>query len=167
MKKVLAIALALCIVFAMGTVAFAAQETVQTDPNADKKAETVLVKTTIENLKPEELDSYTVTIPADVTINWNDSTSKDLSVKITGQFVEGSTIQVTAEALTELKNGDYTMGCTMDAVDTGVKGAADIDGDGFTYKDSINITAEQFAAAPVIGEYSGTINYSVNYTPAV
>lgn len=97
MKKVLALALALCMVFAMGTVAFAAlEETVtQLTPNADANDKTVLIKTELnEEQKPSDFDKYTVTIPADITIDWNDTTTKTLTADIAYTFVAGSTLTV-------------------------------------------------------------------------
>ena len=63
MKKVLALVLALCMVFAMGTVAFAALEgnVTQLTPNADTNDKTVLIKTKLsDEQKPSDFDKYTV-----------------------------------------------------------------------------------------------------------
>lgn len=96
MKKVLALALALCMVFAMSAVAFAATETVkQTDPNHDSDAKTVLIKTDLnEEQDPSDFDEYTVTIPADVTVDWDDTAAKTLTADIAYKFVAGSTLTV-------------------------------------------------------------------------
>lgn len=97
MKKVLALVLALCMVFAMGTVAFAALEenVTQLTPNADTNDKTVLIKTKLsDEQQPSDFDKYTVTIPADVTIDWNDTTEKTLTADIAYTFVAGSTLTV-------------------------------------------------------------------------
>lgn len=100
MKKVLALVLALCMVFAMGTVAFAALEenVTQLTPNADSNDKTVLIKTKLsDEQKPSDFDKYTVTIPADVTIDWNDTTEKTLTADIAYTFVAGSTLTVSVK----------------------------------------------------------------------
>lgn len=94
MKKVLALVLALCMVFAMGTVAFAAssEQYITKDDPTDK---TVVIKTDLnDKQKPSDFDKYTVTIPADITIDWNDTTEKTLTADIAYTFVAGSTLTV-------------------------------------------------------------------------
>lgn len=94
MKKVLALVLALCMVFAMGTVAFAAssEQYITKDDPTDK---TVVIKTDLNDVqKPSDFDKYTVTIPADITIDWNDTTEKPLTADIAYTFVAGSTLTV-------------------------------------------------------------------------
>lgn len=94
MKKVLALVLALCMVFAMGTVAIAAssEQYITKDDPTDK---TVVIKTDLnDEQKPSDFDKYTVTIPADITIDWNDTTEKALTANIAYTFVAGSTLTV-------------------------------------------------------------------------
>lgn len=94
MKKVLALVLALCMVFAMGTVAIAAssEQYITKDDPTDK---TVVIKTDLnDEQKPSDFDKYTVTIPADITIDWNDTTTKTLTAGIDYTFVAGSTLTV-------------------------------------------------------------------------
>lgn len=94
MKKVLALVLALCMVFAMGTVAFAASSE-QYITKDDPTAKTVVIKTDLnDEQKPSDFDKYTVTIPADITIDWNDTTEKTLTADIAYTFVAGSTLTV-------------------------------------------------------------------------
>ena len=68
MKKVIALVLALCMVFAMSAVAFAVEETITKDA-ADQEG-AVVVRTVFDDDTPGAYDSYTVTIPADVTVDW-------------------------------------------------------------------------------------------------
>ena len=71
MKKVLALALALCLMLAMGTVAFAYGETI--DKNSDPQSGSTLVKTDAdlptEPGVPGGDEEWTVTIPAELK-NW-------------------------------------------------------------------------------------------------
>lgn len=126
MKKVLALALALCMVFAMGTVAFAALEgtVTQITPNADANDKTVLIKTELtEEQKPSDFDKYTVTIPADITIDWNDTTTKTLTADIAYTFVAGSTLTVSvayADAADKPAGITYTADPGQSTMVTGV-----------------------------------------------
>lgn len=126
MKKVLALVLALCMVFAMGTVAFAALEenVTQLTPNADTNDKTVLIKTKLsDEQKPSDFDKYTVTIPADITIDWNDTTEKTLTADIAYTFVAGSTLTVSvsyADAAGKPKGIIYTANAGQPTTVTGV-----------------------------------------------
>ena len=66
MKKALALVLALCMVFAMGTVAFAVEDGKIT--KADPDAESFIVKTVVD--PEQDYESWEVTIPADIEIPW-------------------------------------------------------------------------------------------------
>lgn len=106
MKKVLAIVLALCMVFAMGTVAFALPtedniaQAVPNDENGglDKQANTVSIVVPYDEENPEMQDMYTITISADITdVAWN-TTAVNLPVSVTGQWAAGKTLTIGAEA---------------------------------------------------------------------
>lgn len=94
MKKVIALVLALCMVFAMSAVAFAVEETI-TKGAADQEG-TVVVRTVFDDDTPGAYDSYTVTIPADVTVDWGADSAAIPAVKVDYQLAATSSLKVTA-----------------------------------------------------------------------
>ena len=94
MKKVIALVLALCMVFAMSAVAFAVEETI-TKGAADQEG-TVVVRTVFDDDTPGAYDSYTVTIPADVTVDWGADSAAIPAVKVDYQLAATSSLSLTS-----------------------------------------------------------------------
>lgn len=155
MKKVLAVVLALCMVFAMGTVAFAA--TVQTgDPdNHDTNPETVLIQTSTDDVE----DTYTVTIPADVTLPWNTTAGQTLTANVKGHITAGKTVNVSVAMPASLDlAADKLTVTTSDAIEITVDANAIIAGQDLV----TNYSVSGYDLVP-IGVYSGVAQYTVIY----
>lgn len=166
MKKVLAVILALCMVCAMGTVAFAATiEGPVTPATGDTLVKTDAELPTDPNV-PGGDEDWTVTIPAELTVPWdneNDSTVADVytldatlaavsTVTVTVAPYGTNALTMTDKAGAELKasiGGDESIAQT---------GTGTVKGD-----ISAMITAAAFNAATV-GEYTGTITFTAVYT---
>lgn len=157
MKKVLALALALCMVFAMGTVAFAAGgTTVQLgDANHDDKPETVLIQTTFT----EDLEEYTVTIPADLELPWKTAASS-LTANVKGQIVATHIVRlsVAMPAALTLDGVTATLAVTAENTTMDVSDADIITGKDLTTTFGIS----GYDVAP-IGTYTGLATYTVLY----
>lgn len=159
MKKVLAVVLALCMVFAMGTVAFAANMTITEETPAPQQ-DTVLVKTVLGE-DPAEFDTYSVTIPADVEIMWDVTTPSEARIAtVDYRLAEGSSLQVTVayadvadDGLTSSMAGATASAVYTNGYATGVE----------ALNNTFSITEWNAAPAAVT---AGTATYTVNYTPA-
>ncbi len=157
MKKVLALALALCMVFAMSAVAFAAEKDIHKG-DADQTG-TVVVKTVFDDETPGAYDSYTVSIPADVTVNWGATEAAIPAVKVDYQLAATSSLQV---ASTYEDNAGDQITSSMDAAssDLYTAGQASVE----TLAGTVAITA--WGGAPAEGQLVGTVNYTVTYNNA-
>lgn len=116
MKKVLAPALALCMIFALGTVAFAAGTMTQSAPNGyDENPATVLIKTDITDVE----DTWAATIPADVTLAWNTTAEQSLTANVKGQISAGQKVVLEVKMPTTLDLGEDKLAVAL-AQDTPV-----------------------------------------------
>lgn len=102
MKKVIALVLALCMVFAMSTAAFAVTGKIQKldsqDPyGARHEVAPEDAKTIIRTEGTEENDEYYVTIPADITVPWNDTSEQALNANVSAYLAKGSTVALSVE----------------------------------------------------------------------
>ena len=167
MKKVLALALALCLMLAMGTVAFAYGETI--DKNSDPQSGSTLVKTDAdlptEPGVPGGDEEWTVTIPAEIVVPWdneNDSQSETQQYTLDATLAATSDVTVTVAPYGEKA---LTMTCGEDSLLATIGGDESIMvvgndtavGDVFA-----SITAADFDAAPV-GTYEGVLTFTVVY----
>ena len=143
MKKVIALVLALCMVFAMSAVAFAVEETI-TKGAADQEG-AVVVRTVFDDDTPGAYDSYTVTIPADVTVDY--------------QLAATSSLKVTA-AYEDNADDAITSSMAADESDVYTNGQASVE----TLNEEVAITV--WGGAPAAGLIVGTVNYTVVYTAA-
>lgn len=167
MKKLLALGLSMAMMASLSAVAFAAGEQTVTkddlDPTDHDATKTVVVQTKLKET-PSDDDTFTVTIPATPqTIEWNASdVNVDLNVKIKGQMLEDSSVNVKASKLSELKNGNESLQVTMaqdlNFTATGKELKNEPSSTGF------NITAVDWNSTNVIGVYSNTVTYTVTYT---
>lgn len=164
MKKIISIALALVMMMTVTVPAFATQTAVVGD-------NVVNVETTFN----ESTDtSYTVTIPATVSVVWDDETTAyDVGYTVTSQLLVGASLKVavnydldtddTNNGIMEAEGTDkkltYTLTgageATFTEMNDGAK-ASDVGGTDAT------ITVAGFDAAPV-ATYTGTITYTVEY----
>lgn len=96
MKKVLALALALCMMLAMGTVAFAYGETINKD--TVPQSGSMLVKTDAdlptEPGVPGGDEEWTVTIPAELVVPWD---NEEDSASETQQYTLDATLAATSD----------------------------------------------------------------------
>lgn len=164
MKKIISIALALVMMMAICVPAFATQTAVVGD-------NVVNVETTFD----ESADtSYTVTIPATVSVVWDDTTTAyDVGYTVTSQLLVGASLKVAVNY--DLDTDDTNNGVMTNA-DTTATLKYTLTGEGETTFAEVNnaakasdangtdatITVDGFASAPV-GTYAGTITYTVTY----
>lgn len=164
MKKIISIALALIMMMAICVPAFATQ-------TADDGANEVNVETTYSEADDT---SYTVTIPATVSVVWDDTTTAyDVGYTVTSQLLVGASLKVAVNY--DLDTDDTNNGVMTNA-DTTATLKYTLTGEGETTFAEVNnaakasdangtdatITVDGFAAAPV-GAYTGTITYTVTY----
>ena len=163
MKKIISIALALVMMMAICVPAFA--ETAVLGKN------TVNVETTYDATTDA---SYTVTIPATISVKWDDETTPyDASYSVKSQLLVGAsvTVGVAYDADTDdtnngvMTNADttatlkYTLTGAGETTFTGVNNGTKASNMGGI---DATITVAGFDAAPV-GVYTGTITYTVAY----
>ena len=90
MKKLLSIALAVVMMFAICVPAFATNITKDSAQTAQAEVVTTYDETTDW--------SYTVTIPAGVTVDWNDTTAQAMTYSVESQLLIGAKLKVSAAA---------------------------------------------------------------------
>ncbi len=160
MKKIVSILLAVMMIAAIAVPSFAATITEKSDP---KTAEVqVMTKTTDkDNNDPE---NYTVTIPAEITVAWNDTTAQDASYTVDSQLKLGAKLKVSAAANDA---GKMTNAAATDKFLTFTVAG----GDAIEYtelnnavKSSTTVTIADFNAP--IAEYVGHMTYTVEYVAA-
>lgn len=150
MKKVLALALVLCMVFAMGTVAFAVEDGKITKD--DPTPESFIIKTVVD---PEaDYETWEVSIPANIEIPWGDTAAKSSEYTINAQLKENASLTITAAGSDKLGNTiPYILGgdtnVTTGAVETNTVKA-------------ITAQVESFAGY-AIAEYTDTVTFTVTY----
>lgn len=162
MKKIISIALALIMMMAICVPAFAATAVL-----GENK---VNVETTYETTDA----SYTVTIPATISVKWDDETTVyDASYSVKSQLLVGASVTVgvaydtdaddTNNGVMEAEGTDkkltYTLTGAGETAFTGVNDGAKASDVGGT---DATITVAGFDAAPV-ATYTGTITYTVSY----
>lgn len=162
MKKIISIALALVMMMAVTVPAFAATAVLGDN--------TVNVETSFN----ESDTSYTVEIPATISVAWNDETTAyEVGYTVTSQLLVGASLKVavnydsdTDDANNGVMTNDettatlkYTLTGAGEATFTGVNDGAKASDVGGT---DATITVAGFDAAPV-GTYTGTITYTVAY----
>lgn len=160
MKKIVSILLAVMMIAAIAVPSFAATITEKSDP---KTAEVqVMTKTTDkDNNDPE---NYTVTIPAEITVAWNDTTAQDASYTVDSQLKLGAKLKVSAAAndagkMTNAAATDKFLTFTVAGGD-----AAEYSELNTAVKSSTTVTIADFNAP--IAEYVGHMTYTVEYVAA-
>lgn len=160
MKKIVSILLAVMMIAAIAVPSFAATITEKSDPKtADVQ---VMTKTTDkENNDPE---NYTVTIPAEITVAWNDTTAQDASYTVDSQLKLGAKLKVSAAAENA---GKMTNAAATDKFLTfTVAGGevAEYPELNTAVKSATTVTIADFNAP--IAEYVGHMTYTVEYVAA-
>lgn len=158
MKKVLAVALAVAMMLSVSVMAFAANPIT----NDSEQNETINVVTSASAAN----DEYTVSVPASVTIPWNNDgpSNGTADYKVTCNLVEGSKVTVSAAAD---NGGEMTSTDTEDTLTFTVTGgdAAEFTGMQNDKNTAVVATITSFAGVAV-GAYTGTMTYTVAYAPA-
>ena len=159
MKKIISIALALVMMMAICVPAFA--------ETAVEGANDVQVETTY-NASTDA--SYTVTIPATISIPWNNTNPQNATYKVESQLLIGAKLNVSAAA----NNGgemtatgtDDTLTFTVTGGDVvefvGVNAQNTTSPDGTINGENVKVAVSTFEGKAV-GEYTGTITYTVQY----
>ena len=157
MKKVLAVALAVVMMLSVSVMAFAANPIT----NDSEQNETINVVTSASAAN----DEYTVSVPASVTIPWNNDgpSNGTADYQVTCNLVEGSKVTVSAAAD---DGGVMTSTDTEDTLTFTVSGgeAAEFTGMQDDMNTAVDATINSFAGVAV-GAYTGTMTYTVVYTP--
>lgn len=158
MKKIVSILLAVMMIAAIAVPSFAATITKDSDKTAD-----VQVKTKTTDKNDTDPETYTVTIPAEITVAWNDTAAQDASYTVDSQLKLGAKLKVSAAAKDA---GKMTNAATDKFLTFTVAG-----GDVAEYpelnnavKSSTTVTIADFNAP--IAEYVGTMTYTVEYVAA-
>ena len=144
MKKIVSILLAVMMIAAIAVPSFAATITKESDAK------------TAEN--------YTVTIPAEITVAWNDTTAQDASYTVDSQLKLGAKLKVSAAAENA---GKMTNAAATDKFLTfTVAGGevAEYPELNTAVKSSTTVTIADFNAP--IAEYVGHMLYTVEYVAA-
>lgn len=160
MKKIVSILLAVMMIAAIAVPSFAATITKKSDPKtADVQ---VMTKTTDkDNNDPE---NYTVTIPAEITVAWNDTAAQDASYTVDSQLKLGAKLKVSAVAndagkMTNAAATDKFLTFTVAGGEV-----AEYPELNTAVKSSTTVTIADFNAP--IAEYVGHMLYTVEYVAA-
>lgn len=154
MKKFTAILLALILTLSISVTAFAAEINQDSEP----KTTDVTVTTSID-------PTYTVTIPADVNVKFNETSTDFGSVKLdAAQIDPGYVVRVALNAGGTLKNAADSSKTIAYAVndENGAFTSADYDTAGQETPLTIDITQEAWNTA-YAGDYSDTVTFTVSY----
>lgn len=161
MKKLLSIALAVVMMFAICVPAFATDITKDSAQTASAD-----VVTTYD----ETADwSYTVTIPAGVTVAWNDTSAQAMTYSVESQLLIGASLKVSVAAdnagvMTATGTTDtltYTL-AGGDEVEFPAVNAANTTAPGVVGGTNASVTIADFSGVAV-GAYTGTLTYTVTY----
>ena len=157
MKKIVSILLAVMMIAAIAVPSFAATITKESDP----KTADVQVKTKTTDKDNNDPDPYTVTIPAEISVAWNDTAAQNASYTVDSQLNLGAKLKVSVAANND---GKMTNGATDKFLTFTVAG-----GEATEYPEINNaaqsattVTIADFSGVP-IAMYTGTMTYTVEY----
>ncbi len=158
MKKFLAVALAVVMMFSISVVSFA--DYINPIEKDTAQASEVVVQTSAAAAD----DTYTVTVPASpINVTWGSDQAFDASYSVNHNLVDGSQLVVSVAAA-NLKDADsHELTLTLSGTTTAQ-----------TYTGYDNGTAAKVSVSGMVsgwdsvpaGSYSGTITYTATYTPA-
>lgn len=160
MKKIVSILLAVMMIAAIAVPSFAATITKESDP----KTADVQVKTKTTDKENNDPENYTVTIPAEITVAWNDTAAQDASYTVDSQLKLGAKLKVSAVAENA---GKMTNAAATDKFLTfTVAGGevAEYPELNTAVKSATTVTIADFNAP--IAEYVGHMLYTVEYVAA-
>lgn len=160
MKKIVSILLAVMMIAAIAVPSFAATITKESDP----KTADVQVKTKTTDKENNDPENYTVTIPAEITVAWNDTAAQDASYTVDSQLKLGAKLKVSAVAenagkMTNAAATDKFLTFTVAGGD-----AAEYPELNTAVKSTTTVTIADFNAP--IAEYVGHMLYTVEYVAA-
>lgn len=157
MKKILSIALALVMMFAVCVPVFAADLSVK-----DTDAGDVIITTSTSKEDGSDGDWYVVTIPADTTIAWG-AESTELKYSAETHLLYGKTLDVDVTSVDYIMTYAPEAGVALDLAFS-LSGDVDVNFATVTYPAvekaiSVDITADAWNHA-VVGEYADTLTFS-------
>ena len=156
MKKILAVVMALTMLFALCVPAFAA------DPNPIKKDTAQSGSIDVITTYVASDETYSVSYPAAVNVAWGDTAAQDAKYTVTSALQIGAKITVSAAAN---DGGVMTAAGTTDTLTFSVQNgeAQEFTGANTAVDSATTVTISDFSGAAV-GEYTGTMTYTVVYT---
>ncbi len=159
MKKIVSILLAVMMIAAIAVPSFAATITKDSDP----KTADVQVKTKTTDKDDQDPETYTVTIPAEIVVAWNDTAAQDASYTVDSQLKLGSKLTVTAAAndAGKMTNAGTDKFLTFTVANGELAEYPELNN---AVKSSTTVTIADFNAP--IAEYVGTMTYTVAYVAA-
>lgn len=162
MKKIVSILLAVMMIAAIAVPSFAVDPITITEKSDPKHAE-VQVKTMITDKDNNDPENYTVTIPAEITVAWNDTAAQDASYTVDSQLKLGAKLKVSAAANDA---GKMTNAATDKFLTFTVAGGevAEYPELNNAAKSATTVTIADFNAP--IAEYVGHMTYTVEYVAA-
>lgn len=169
MKKLLALGLSLAMMASLSAVAFAVEspDNIITGPEEDSGKTVVRVNGAPTDPEPGPGESWTVTIPAAIVLEW-DEVNGDTGVStytVDAKLAAESKVTVTMEEANQYIDLVNEAPDADNAIPASISGTPYIvqQGTGSATGDvTAQVTAETFKNAPV-GAYSGTINFTVAY----
>ena len=156
MKKILAVVMALTMLFALCVPAFAA------DPNPIKQDTAQSGSIDVITTYVAANETYSVSYPPSVVVAWGVTTAQDAKYTVTSALQIGAKITVSA---TTNAGGEMKAAGTTDTLTFSVQdGAAqEFTGANAAVPSATTVTISDFSGAAV-GEYTGTMTYTVVYT---
>ena len=117
MKKVLSLALAVVMLFAVCVPAFAAADPTKLNQMPEQSGD-VLVKTSTTTETGEDAAAFVVTIPADTTLYWKQP-SADVGYSVESHLTRNKAVSVTVATDGTMKTADgaYTLAYTLEGAD--------------------------------------------------
>lgn len=155
MKKILAVVMALTMLFALCVPAFAA------DPNPITKDTAQAGSADVITTFVASDETYSVSYPAAVNVAWGDTAAQDAKYTVTSALQIGAKITVSAA---ENAGGTMTAAGTSDTLTFTVQNGAaqDFTGANAAVDSTTTVTIADFSGAAV-GVYTGTMTYTVVY----
>lgn len=162
MKKIVSILLAVMMIAAIAVPSFAVDPITITEKSDPKHAE-VQVKTMITDKDNNDPENYTVTIPAEITVAWNDTTAQDASYTVDSQLKLGAKLKVSAAAndAGKMTNAATDKFLTFTVAGGDVAEYSELNN---AVKSATTVTIADFNAP--IAEYVGHMTYTVEYVAA-
>lgn len=157
MKKILAVVMALAMLFALCVPAFAADPNPITKDTTQQSGSIDVITTYL----PSD-ETYSVSYPAAVNVAWGDTAAQDAKYTVTSALQIGAKITVSAA---EKDGGVMTADGTADTLTFSVQNGAaqEFTGANAAVNSATTVTISDFSGAAV-GEYTGTMTYTVVYT---